>query len=335
MTETRLPHHLERGDRETFCVTRKKWGRGYQFFLEDEQIEDDQQLELLKNIPVPDTWSEVKLCLNPKAHILAIGYDGSSKLQYLYHPDFLQFRNLQKFESLSSFGLALPRIRRKLRNDIKSETWSEKRLLALMVRILDKHYLRIGSRIYARSNNSFGLTTLRKKHLKETESNLKFEYTGKSGQARKISLSDPALVNLVEELSDFSGWELFSFYHGGERVKADAKKVNAYIRDISGGDFSARDFRTWAGTVLSLKYHNSAKKILKENPRRKLKSIIVELVAERLGNTTSICEEYYIHPQVLAETQNTDFNPEPTDEQLLRKSLLRKYECRALEILNC
>lgn len=335
MSNNSIPEHLIRSNPSDFEVTRQRWGRGYRFLrYPDEPIEDESKLKHLRDIPVPETWTDVRLCQDPRSHILALGYDGSGKLQYLYHPEYLQYSNLQKFESLTTFGLALPRMRRRLQRDLRSDDWNERRLLALMVKILDKHHLRIGSRVYARNNQSFGLTTLRKKHLRETESDLRFEYTGKSGQEREIKLTDPSLVGLIEELSDFSGWELFSFRKGRQKVKADATKVNDYIREISGADLSARDFRTWAGTVLSVKNHHQAQQIVQENPRRKLKSTLVDLVSERLGNTTAICEEYYIHPRVLEAASQEGFDASPCDDRFLRKTLYRKHECRTMEILT-
>ncbi len=335
MSDSDIPSHLVRSEPEAFPYRRQKWGRGYRFLVNGGSIlEDSDKISHLKAIPVPATWSEVRICDNPNGHILAVGYDGSDKLQYLYHPDFLAHRNRLKFEDLPGFGMALPRIRRRLRKDLQVEDWNERRLLALIVKILDKHHLRIGSRVYARKNQSFGLTTLRKKHLREVDSHIKFEFTGKSDQLREIQLSDPHLVALVEELSEFSGWELFSFVVEGKRISADAQKVNRYIREITGGDYSARNFRTWAGTVLTVKYHPKALKVIEANPRKKLKATLVDLVAQRLGNTPAICEEYYIHPRILELAQESDFDSQPCDKKFIRNSLFRKHECRTLEILT-
>lgn len=332
--DVEIPPHLKKTDPGELLIKRKKWGKGFRYVREDETaISDEEQLNLLKSIPVPNTWTEVRLSHEAHSHILAVGYDGSDKLQYLYHPDFLEYRNQQKFERLYDFGQSLPRIRRRLRKDLKLPEWNEQKLLALIVRILDKYHLRIGSRVYARQNDSFGLTTLRKKHLKEVDSNLMFQYTGKSGQNREVQLSDPHLVELIEEIADFSGWELFSFQKNGVKVAASGTKVNQYIREIAGEDFSARNFRTWAGTVLTVKYRKKAQRIVEQNPRRKLRSTLVDLVSEKLGNTHSICENYYIHPKVLAEAEKENFDPHPCDERFLKNTLYRKHECRTLEIL--
>lgn len=330
-----LPPTLSDANPDEFRISRKSQGQGYIYINgSDRKITDQDLLLVVKDIPVPDTWSDVWLSGDPDTYILARGYDGSGKLQYLYHPDYLDYRNHKKFDRLLDFGMCLPRIRRRLRKDIKDEKWDEQKLLALVVRILDKYHLRIGSRVYAKENNSFGLTTLRKKHLKEVDDNIVFNFTGKSGQERTINLSDHLLIKLLEEVAEFPGWELFSFRTNEGKFSADGTKVNDYIKDISGGDFSARDFRTWAGTVLAVKYYPKAKEIVEKNPRRKLESSLVELVSDKLGNTPAICKEYYIHPEILEAVAIDNFECEPCEEKFLKNSLYRKHECRTLEILS-
>jgi DNA topoisomerase-1 len=334
--QTEIPRNLVDVDPEDFKIRRKKWGRGFRYFNgHNTALKDESKLEMLEGFAVPNTWTEVTLSDKPHTYILARGYDGSGKLQYLYHPDYLAYRNDQKFNELLDFGMALPRIRRRLRKDLSEEEWTENKLLALIVKILDKYHLRIGSRVYAKKGQSYGLTTLRKKHLKEIDDDtFSFEFKGKSGQQRTISLTDSSLVSLIEEVAEFPGWELFSLPTENGKFSANAGKVNRYIRKISGGDFSARNFRTWAGTVLSIKYLPKAQKIVAQNNRRKLGSTLVELVSEKLGNTTAICKNYYIHPQVLQQAIKEDFDSEPCDQRFLKKTLYRKHECRAMEILT-
>jgi DNA topoisomerase-1 len=330
-----LPPHIKKVDPEDFFITRRKRGRGYQYFNENgKNIQDPAVLSTLQKIAVPNTWTDVTLSNRLDTYIQARGYDGSGKLQYLYHPEYLAYRNEQKFSSLLEFGSVIPRIRRRLKRDLASEKWSEQKLLALIVKILDKYHLRIGSRVYAKKGQSYGLTTLRKKHVKEEEGSFLFEYIGKSGQQRIINLTDSSLIQLIEEVAEFPGWELFSFRTEEGKFSANATKVNQYIRSISGGDFSARDFRTWAGTVLSLKYLPKARKILQNSPKRKLGSILVELVAHKLGNTPAICKNYYIHPEVMDQVLQNEFDNEPEQQKFIKKGLYRKHECRTMEILE-
>lgn len=333
--DSELPSHLVRVDADDFYISRKKWGRGYRYFKEDgESLTDNSTLDIVQEMAVPNTWTEVTLSDRANTYIQARGYDGSGKLQYLYHPDYLAYRNEQKFNELLEFGRVVPRIRRRLRKDLSAEDWNEQKLLALIVKILDKYHLRIGSRVYAKKGQSYGLTTLRKKHLIEEDDSFSFEYIGKSGQERTINLTDSSLVKLMEEVAEFPGWELFSLRTDNGKFSANAEKVNNYIREISGGDFSARDFRTWAGTVLSLKYLSKARSIVEENPKRKLGSTLVELVSEKLGNTSAICKDYYIHPEVLSHAIMEGFDSEPCEEKFLKNSLYRKHECRTMEVLE-
>lgn len=333
---TDLPKHLLDISPEDFKISRKRRGPGKYIFTNGngKNLANKKTLEIVKNIPVPDTWTEVTLSDSPQTYILARGYDGSGKLQYFYHPDYLAFRNEYKFDQLAEFGFSLPKIRKKISKDLSRAEWDERKLLALIVRILDKYHLRIGSRIYAKKNNSFGLTTLRKKHLQENEDSLTFDFIGKSGQHQTINLTDQTLVKLLQEVAEFPGWELFSFPTKDGKFAADANKVNQYIREISGGNFSARNFRTWAGTVLSIKYLPKALKEIEKNPKRKLSAVLVDYVSEKLGNTTAVCREYYIHPKVLNAALCEDFNCVPGNPKFLKNPNYTKEERRALEILT-
>jgi DNA topoisomerase-1 len=331
-----LPEGLEAVGPETFEVVRRKHGHGFAYYYEkgNRPVRDARVKRRLEEIGVPNTWKDVRLSLNSDSHIQAAGYDGSGKLQYLYHPEYLEYRNLQKFEELPAFGAALPRMRRRISRDLRGEHWTETRLLALLVRILDRYHLRIGTRVYAKRNDTFGLTTLRKRHLKEHESQLAFEYRAKGGRNTTVHLTDPRLVALVREVAEFPGWELFSIPTGEGKVTANAERINDYIRAISGEDFTARTFRTWAGTVLCVKYHERAVRRVADNPRRQLPAVLTELVAERLGNTPPVCREYYIHPEVFETATQEDFDPVPQGRPLVGRSLYRKHECRTMEILG-
>lgn len=331
-----IPSHLERVPPESFEVERRKSGKGFRYVFrgDGKAVRDARTLDYLKSIPVPNTWTDVRLSLNPRACIRASGFDGSGKHQYLYHEDFLEYRNEKKFAELFDFGLALPRIRRQIHRDLHVPGWTERKLLALITRILDKYHLRIGTRVYAKKNQSFGLTTLRKKHLTESEEEIRFDYLGKAGQKRTVVLTDPELVQLLREIVEFPGWELFSIREGNHAIRADAANINAYIREIARADFTARTFRTWAGTVQAVKCYPRARAIVEANPRRELPAVLTELVAEDLGNTPAICRAYYIHPGVFKAVVSGAFDPSPCEERFLRNSQYRRYECRTMEILS-
>lgn len=329
-----IPEHLTEGCVDDFEIKRVKKDTSFSYHFKDETALAKNLQKQVQEYGVPNTWTEVALCKNGNTHILASGYDGSGKLQYLYHPDYLEYRNSLKFLELKEFGRTLPRIRRKVNQHLKSEDWNEEKLLALIVKILDKHYLRVGTRAYAKKNSSFGLTTLRKKHLNETEHGLSFEYIGKSHQNRKIELHDADLVEHIKECADFPGWEIFSIKQGGKSVKASSSMVNEYIRAISKSEFSAKTFRTWGGTSSAVKLLPKAKRIIEKNSRKELGATLVQLVSERLGNTPSICKQYYIHPEVLQKALQPEFSPEPKKSGAFAKNYLSKAEQRTLEILN-
>ena len=202
------------------------------------------------------------------------------------------------------------------------------------MRILDRYHLRVGTRLYATRNQTFGLTTLRKKHLREYDSDIGFEYRAKGGKEQTVLLTDPVLVSLVREVAEFPGWELFSIREGDRKITADADRINDYIRSISGADFTARTFRTWAGTVLCVKFIAKARRVVETDPRRQLPAVLTELVAQKLNNTPAICRQYYMHPAVFDAVLQEDFHPEPEGMKLKGRNLYRKHECRAMEILH-
>jgi DNA topoisomerase-1 len=331
-----LPHGLSNINPRDFEVSRRRRGAGWSFhYLSNKRpVKDRKSKAHLESIPVPNTWSKVRLSLNPRSHIQAAGFDGSGKLQYLYHERYLEHRNSLKFEDLPAFGSCLPQIRRSIARDLRGDTWTEQRLMALLVRILDRYHLRVGTRLYATRNDTFGLTTLRKKHLKENQSELSFEFIAKGGKERSVPLNDPSLVKLVREVAEFPGWELFSIQCEGQKIQADAHRINEYIRRISGENFTARTFRTWAGTVLCVKHVAPARREVEKKPNIKLAARLTERVAEQLGNTPAICRQYYIHPDIFEACLEEDFDPSPSDRSLPGRSLYRVHECRTMELLS-
>lgn len=334
MKHSEIPKHLKAADVDAFSIFREKKGEKFTYLNKSGKPISSSTLNLVSSYGVPNTWTQVSLSADGKAHILAAGYDGSNKLQYLYHPDYLEYRNSLKFLELSEFGKLLPRIRRRVNKDLKQAEWCEEKLLALVVKILDKHHLRIGSRAYAKKNSSFGLTTLRKKHLQETDNGLSFQFTGKSGQQRSVELNNPDLIEFVKECVDFPGWEIFSFKHKNSSCVATSDMVNSYIRKISRSDFSARTFRTWGGTSLAVKLRAKAQKIIEQNKRKELEATLVQLVAEHLGNTPSICKQYYIHPQVLTTVTKKGYQEARIKSRFKNLSYLNKHEKKTLSILK-
>jgi DNA topoisomerase-1 len=253
--------------------------------------------ERVRHLVIPPAWTEVWICATPRGHIQAMGRDARGRRQYIYHPAWREVRDRTKFDRIVSFARALPRIRARVTRDLAKRTLSKERVLATILRLLDTTYIRVGNEEYARSNGSFGLTTLRDRHARMTASSLQFEFRAKSGKLQRVQLSDRRLARVVKACQDLPGQRLFQYLDDGVPKPVTSSDVNAYLREISGDDFSAKDFRTWAGTVL-------AATALCENEHESgtaTRSIpaAVKVVAAKLGNTPAVCRKCYIHPAII------------------------------------
>lgn len=279
---------------------RKKWGRGHIYYSpEGNRIDKDEIADRLEKLVIPPNWNNVWISAKPNGHLQATGYDEKGRKQYLYHPDWLAYRNANKFNKLISFAKTLPKIRKRIKEDLKQESWGKMRVQALVVCVLDESYIRIGNKSYLEENNTYGLTTLRRKHLKVNEGEVVLNYQAKSGKQREVTIEQQELVKLIKECSELPGYEIFRYQEGGKGKAIDSEDVNEYLREIAGEEFSSKDFRTWGGTVTAVEEFNEALKEVEENPRKELVSTLVKRVADRLGNTAAVCREYYIHPAVL------------------------------------
>ncbi len=262
-------------------------------------MSDAAQLARIRSLAVPPAYRDVWICCDPQGHLQATGRDARGRKQYRYHPDWRAHRDAAKFDRMLEFGRILPRVRRRVAQDLRKSGLPRERVLATLVRLLEFTLVRIGNEEYARSNGSFGLTTLRDRHVNVRGDKLTFEFRGKSGIAQCVSVSDPALARIVRQCADIPGQELFQWVDSkGERHRIDSADVNDYLRDASGGPFTAKDFRTWFATVEALE-------ALRKRPVGKKGEVKQELVAtiaavaRRLGNTPTICRKCYIHPEVL------------------------------------
>jgi len=294
--------------------TRKSKKEGFNYYREDGTLIKDQLVQdRLASLAIPPAWTEVWICPLENGHLLSTGRDEAGRKQYRYHPDWLAFQQLSKFNTLMEFAAALPGARRTLRNIIqdKQRGWSRERVAAIAVALMDETGMRVGNSSYRKRNGTIGLTTLRRKHVDVDTEGLHFDYTGKSGQDREVDLSDPKLVKLVTNMSELPGYEIFR-YRGddGKMHNLDSSDVNEMVRQLVGPNFSSKFFRTWAGTAAAV---DAYWELLAENEgevpeRPDLR--VVERVAEFLGNTTAICRKYYIHPGVLAAVAEERVPPE-------------------------
>lgn len=285
---------------------RKKWGRGYRFFdPEGNSISKEVIEDRLKELVIPPMWENVWICKRRNGHLQVTGYDEKGRKQYLYHPLWQEYRSRHKFEKMIEFGHALPRIREQVAQNLRRKGWPREKVLALVVALLDETYVRIGNQEYLRENNTYGLTTLRRKHLSIEQGEATLRYKAKHGVEQEVSIDNKQLVKLIRESSELPGYELFRYYEGEEAGQVvDSADVNEYLKEISGEDFSSKNFRTWGGTVTAIEQLEAAVADVKENPRREVTSTLVKKVAERLGNTEAICREYYIHPCLIDHVDN-------------------------------
>lgn len=281
--------------------TRKRSGTGFSFRDTDgTAIRDKAVIARIKKLAIPPAYTDVWICPHANGHIQATGRDAKGRKQYRYHPDFREAREATKFERIMEFADALPGIRTRIDADMGKRGLPREKVLATVVHLLENTLIRVGNDDYARSNKSYGLSTLRDRHVKIEGSELTFRFKGKSGQEWNLSIRDRRVARIVKACQDLPGQELFQYLDDeGVRRDVTSSDVNAYLREITGRDFTAKDFRTWAGTVLAalaLKEFESfdSEAMAKRNVRD-----AIESVASRLGNTPTICRKCYIHPQVL------------------------------------
>jgi len=254
---------------------------------------------------IPPAWRDVWISAIPEGHLQATGRDARGRKQYRYHRRWRETRDETKYGRMVAFGEALPKIRKQVDRDLSLTGLTREKVLASVVKLMTITFIRVGNPEYARTNNSFGLTTLRDHHVEVSGSRLQFQFRGKGGKEHAIQVTDLRLARIVKRCQDIPGYELFQYLdENGQRRKIDSSDVNEYLRRISGHDFTAKDFRTWAGTVLALSALKEAG--LSDSARQAKKNIVeaIKVVADQLGNTPAICRKCYVHPIVLESYSN-------------------------------
>ncbi len=263
-------------------------------------IGDRAELARIKSLVIPPAWTDVWICPDARGHLQATGRDARGRKQYRYHRRWRQVRDEVKYGRLIAFAQALPRIRRRTSADLKRSGLPREKVLAVAVQLLEKTLIRVGNEEYARDNGSVGLTTMRDAHAKIKGGTLRFEFRGKSGVRHEVDLQDARLARIVKACRDLPGYELFQYVDGeGERQTIDSADVNEYLREVSGEDFTAKDFRTWAGTVLAAKALAGLRTFASNAEAKRNVVKAIESVAKRLGNTTAVCRKCYIHPAIV------------------------------------
>ncbi|MBV9762330.1 MAG: DNA topoisomerase IB [Acidobacteriaceae bacterium] len=283
-------------------IRRRRAGAGFTYLGSDDQpIKDQATLQRIRSLVIPPAWTSVWISPSPNTHIQAVGRDARGRKQYRYHPAYRAVRDLIKFDRMRAFGRALPRIRRIVGRDLSRKGLPKRKVLAAVVKLLETTYIRIGNEEYAEENGSFGLTTLRNQHVQILGDMLKFKFRGKSGQNHEITLEDRRLARVVRRCKEIPGSAVFEYLDDDGAPQAiESGDVNDYLREISGAEFTAKDFRTWGGTCLAASL--LLEKCAEQDPDPATKQVLVDVVkdvASKLGNKPATCKKYYIHPTVM------------------------------------
>jgi DNA topoisomerase-1 len=326
-----LRHVSDRGS----GIRRRHAGKRFGYLdVDGRPIRDARVLDRIEGLAIPPAWTDVWICPSPRGHIQATGRDAKGRKQYRYHPRWREVRDETKYGRLRAFGEALPRLRRRVDEDLARSGLSREKVLASVVRLLETTLIRVGNEEYARHNESYGLTTLRDDHVDVAGADVTFTFRGKSGKEHTVGVHDRKLAAIVKRCRDLPGQELFQYEdtEGGQHVVGSAD-VNAYLHEVMGEEFTAKDFRTWAGTVLAAAELVRLGPADSETAARHNVVAAIETVAERLGNTPAICRRCYVHPVVNetyldGELHNVAARPasDRKDGEALVMSLLKHAE---------
>jgi DNA topoisomerase I len=280
-------------------LRRVRRGKGFVFLTPGGAPASDEDRARIEALVIPPAWEDVWVCPDPRGHLQATGRDARGRKQYRYHPDWQEHRNRLKFDRMVPFGEALPDLRARVEHDLGRPALDRDKVVALAVRLLDETLIRIGNPEYAADNDSYGLTTLRDRHVSFDGAEVRFAFTGKSGKEHEVALRDRRLARLIRACRDIPGHTLFQYYADGGKGAIGSGDVNAYLRETTGEDFSAKDFRTWGGTVLAARALHACGAAEDEKACEEAVVRTIKEVSGGLGNTVAVCRRYYVHPGVL------------------------------------
>src|SRR5688572_23858210 len=281
-------------------IRRTRRGRAFAYVdSSGKRVRAAAELARIRGLVIPPAWRDVWICTDARGHLQATGRDARGRKQYRYHPRWREVRDETKYDRVIGFAHALPMIRRKTAEHLRRQGLPREKVLATVVRLLEKTLIRVGNDEYARSNRSYGLTTLRDGHVDVKGPRVRFSFRGKSGVEHEIDLNDHRLAKIVKQCRDLPGYDLFQYVdENGERQTVGSGEVNAYLKEITGQDLTSKDFRTWAGTVLAAQLLREFEAFTSDAQARRNIVAAVEMVAKRLGNTKAVCRKSYIHPAI-------------------------------------
>jgi DNA topoisomerase-1 len=282
-------------------ISRKRTGKHFAYFdYSGKKISDPQVIDRINHLVIPPAYKDVWINPSPRGHIQAVGKDARGRTQYRYHPRWRETRDSSKYGKMIEFGNALPRIRRRVATDLRLPGLKRNKVLATIVKLLETTLIRVGNEEYAKSNKSFGLTTIRNRHVEVKGSKIHFNFRGKSGVEHAIDLQDKRLAKVIRSCQELPEQELFEYVdEEGGRHPISSSDVNQYLKEISGKDFTAKDFRTWAGTVMAASALQAFEACTSESQAKRNVVAAIESVAKKLGNTKAVCRKCYVHPAVL------------------------------------
>jgi DNA topoisomerase-1 len=310
-------------------ITRRRSGTGWTYFAPNgTRIRDADKRRRLNKLAIPPAWTDVWICPDPDGHIQATARDARGRKQYRYHASYREARDRSKFRHMLEFSEVLPMLRTRIERDIKGEALTRDQVLATVIRLLDKTLIRVGNDEYARENASFGLTTLRRRHVKVDGTAVRFSFRGKSGVEHNVSVIDERIARVIQRCQEIPGYELFQYVdEAGKRQPITSDDVNAHLREITGRDVTAKDFRTWGGTMAAAMALRSMG--VAASKREADRNIIaaLDIVRERLGNTRAVCRKYYVHPVLIEAYHMGRVAPLPP---VNRRTYVRKHKEAAL-----
>jgi len=281
-------------------ISRVNKGKGFEYMQNGRKVRDEKILLRIKSLVIPPAWQQVWICTKENGHLQATGNDAMGRKQYRYHPLWNTLRNHTKFSHITEFGKALPAIRKHIQKDLNKRGLPLAKVLATVVSVMECTCIRVGNNAYEKLYGSFGLTTLKDKHVTFSGEKVRFSFKGKKGVFQDIDLKSKRLANIVKQCRDIPGKELFQYYDAeGQRRPIDSGMVNNYIKEISGGHFTAKDFRTWSGTLRALEAFKEIGTADTVTATKKNIVTALDMVAKHLGNTRTVCKKYYVHPTII------------------------------------
>lgn len=327
-----LPPDLHYVDDSGPGISRRVLRGKFVYFMPDgERIRDTDEIQRINKLAIPPAYTDVWICPDPRGHMQATGRDARGRKQYRYHPRWREIRDDNKYEHLLAFGAALPKLRLRLEDHLALRGMPREKVMALVVQLLESTLIRIGNTRYARENRSYGLTTLRTRHVDVKGTAIRFHFRGKSGVEHQVTLKNQRLARIMRRCMELPGQHLFQYLdEDGQQHAISSSDINQYLRELTGGDFTAKDYRTWAGSTLALEYLRGREHQPEAVARRNMVEIVKD-VSRQLGNTPAVCRQCYIHPAVLEGFANGELTKLP---KARKRKWMSSEEVTLLNFLN-